>query len=233
MTELVTKFYLERSLPLRYRQSSPDETRNNNLEGAVEKAKLWQTRILYVDFLDGDQRVHKRVEEHAKEWCRHANIAFVFGRHPSPQIRTSFKDQFSWSYVGRDCEEIPAHEPTMNFGWLKYDSSDETYSAVVLHEFGHALGMIHEHQSPAIDIQWDKPAVIKYFTSLNPPWSIPDIERNIFYRYDEDQTQFGTFDPHSIMVYPIESKWTLNGWGVQENIILSQTDKDFIRQCYP
>ncbi|GHO96278.1 hypothetical protein KSF_063260 [Reticulibacter mediterranei] len=233
MSESMIKFYFERTLPLRYRQPSSGETKRDNFEAAAEKALRWETRTLYVTFLDGDPRVHKRVEKYAKQWCEHANIDFVFRSHPSPQIRISFKDKFTWSYIGRECEQIPLSQPTMNFGWLKHDSSDKTYSAAVLHEFGHALGLIHEHQRPDIEIQWNRPAVFAYFKSLEPPWPDTQIEWNIFHRYDEGQTQYNEFDPHSIMIYRIDPGWTCNQWGVEENSELSQTDKDFIRQLYP
>jgi len=44
--------------------------------------------------------------------------------------------------------------PTMNFGWLNEDSDEDEYSRVVLHEFGHSLSCIHEHQHPANGIPW-------------------------------------------------------------------------------
>ncbi len=45
-------------------------------------------------------------------------------------------------------------------GWLEPDTPNDEYRRVVLHEFGHALGGIHEHQSPASGvIPWDKPKV--------------------------------------------------------------------------
>ena len=47
----------------------------------------------------------------------------------------------------------------MNLGWLTAATPDEEYSRVVVHEFGHALGCIHEHQSPAATFQWNKEAV--------------------------------------------------------------------------
>jgi hypothetical protein len=58
----------------------------------------------------------------------------------------------------------------MNYGWLLANTPDQEYSRVVLHEFGHALGAIHEHQHPAAGIPWDKPKVYEYYARQH--WSI-------------------------------------------------------------
>ena len=85
-----------------------------------------------------------------------ANVQFAFDDRADAQIRISFLQDGSWSYIGKDALQIPAKDPTMNYGWLKADTEDEEYSRVVLHEFGHSLGAIHEHQSPGVTIPWDK-----------------------------------------------------------------------------
>jgi serralysin len=46
------------------------------------------------------------------------------------------------------CQQILDPKPTMNYGWMTPDSSDDEVHRVVAHEFGHALGLIHEHQNP-------------------------------------------------------------------------------------
>src|SRR5947207_15145721 len=99
----------------------------------------------------------------------------------------------------------------MNYGWLKSTSTDAEYSSVMLHEFGHALGMIHEHQSPANGIKWNKEAVIKALSGPPNYWDLPTIQFNVFDRYSATQTQFTQFDPKSIMLYSFPKEWTLNG----------------------
>ena len=48
--------------------------------------------------------------------------------------------QGSWSYLGTDATRVPKESFTMNLGFVDRPT--------VLHEFGHSLGLIHEHQSP-------------------------------------------------------------------------------------
>lgn len=69
-------------------------------------------------------------------------------------IRISFdtdKAAGSWSYVGQESLSQPAGSATMNLGWIDDKSStlSDTDKGTILHEFGHVLGLMHEHQSPA------------------------------------------------------------------------------------
>lgn len=228
-------FCVERIVPQEYRQSAIAKAIAENpanaspFEAAAERAKLWLPgRTLRVAFLDGTTEAQALVAHYARQWCDYANIHFDFGHHARAEIRIAFRDDGSWSAIGTDAlveELFPADEPTMNFGWL-----DE---AVVLHEFGHALGLIHEHQSPAQAIQWDEAAVIAYLAGPPNYWPAERTRANVFERYSVTQTQYTDFDPSSIMLYYFPPEFTLNRQQFTQNTVLSEQDKHFIAQCYP
>jgi hypothetical protein len=120
----------------------------------------------------------------------------------------------------------------MNFGWLTPQSTDDEIRRVVLHEFGHAMGLVHEHQNPGGKIHWNRDQVIKDLSGPPNNWTMDVIELNMFQAYAEDETSFTHLDPQSIMMYPIPARWTLDGFSVGLNADLSPLDRQFIGQMY-
>ena len=202
---------------------------------AVEKLRLWDNgRRIRARFLDGDPVVQGKVAAIAPEWERYTNLRLEFVRDGAAEIRISFRDVgFSWSTVGTDALTRPRTVPTMNYGWLKPTTAEREYRRVVLHEFGHALGMIHEHQNPAAagEIPWDKPKVYAYYARQG--WSQRDVDENIFDVYAEEATNFSAFDPTSIMQYAVPDELTVGSYAIGWNTELSETDKEFMRRQYP
>lgn len=121
----------------------------------------------------------------------------------------------------------------MNFGWLTDASSDEEITAVVLHEFGHALGLIHEHLSPDHGIRWNKPVVYQELGAPPNGWSRSVVDDNLFKPWDASETNFTKLDPESIMMYEIPARWTIDGFTTRANTRLSATDREFIAREYP
>lgn len=205
------------------------------IEGVFDFTRYWGTgRTLHITFLGGSPKVHNKVQQCAVEWCQYANIHFKFGSYSHSDIRISFREDQGlniWSYIGTDAEGISQSEATMNFAPSLFFKEDNYISGVVLHEFGHVLGLLHEHQSPASGIQWNIPAVKVDCRKVS--WTDKEIEHNILRRFVGTQTQFTKFDPKSIMVYPIPKHWTLNGYHINLNLQLSPTDKNFIGKIYP
>jgi hypothetical protein len=205
------------------------------VRAAVEKLKLWDNgRTLRVLFMDGDTSVKTKVADIAKEWEPVANLKLDFVTSGAAEIRISFLEKgFSWSTVGTDALTVPRTESTMNYGWLEPNTQLREYQRVVRHEFGHALGMIHEHQNPDAQgkIPWDRPKVYAYYAQQG--WAQADVDSNIFAVYDEDDTNFTTFDPTSIMQYAVPDSLTVGSFAIGWNTELSETDRDFMRKQYP
>ncbi len=204
---------------------------------AAMRNKMWEPtgRTLRVRFLDGDPFVQKKVAKFAQEWTKFANLKLNFGNDPQAEIRVSFRQPGSWSYIGTDAldPKLPPDQPTLNLGWLTKATRNDEVMRVVLHEFGHALGLIHEHQNPAAAIPWNKAALYDFYKGPPNFWTPEQVEINLLQVYDKEATQYSEFDPHSIMLYPIPKQFTTNDFEVGWNSALSELDKQFAHEWYP
>lgn len=204
-------------------------------KGAVITNKKWANgSVITVGLYGGSTYVRNKVMQYAKEWSKYANITFNFVTSGTPQIRVTFTSGAgSYSYIGTDALTIASNKETMNFGWFNDSTSDTEFSRTVIHEFGHALGMIHEHQHPLAAIPWDKPKVYAYYAGAPNYWTQAQVDNNLFAKYSTSQTQYSAYDTQSIMHYSISSTLTTNGFSVGSNTVLSPTDKQFIATVYP
>jgi serralysin len=218
---------------------APDPDAQPGLErAALLRAAMWHPGDqITVSFLDGDPSVQKRVKQAALVWTAPlmANLKLVFLRSKTKgDVRITFKYPGSWSVIGTTCKTIKDRkQPTMNFGWLTPTTPEEELRRVVLHEFGHALGLIHEHQNPLNPIKWNKPQVIQDLSGPPNNWTPDVIEFNMFHPFAVNETNATPLDRTSIMMYPIPAKWTLDGFCSGLNTDLSPMDKQFIRTQYP
>ncbi|MGE8555829.1 MAG: M12 family metallopeptidase [Chryseobacterium jejuense] len=212
-----------------------DKAPGADSKGAVITSKKWTNgSVITVGLYGGSTYVRNKVIQYAKEWSKYANITFNFVTTGTPQIRVTFTSGAgSYSYIGKDALSIASNKETMNFGWFTDTTSDTEFSRTVIHEFGHALGMIHEHQHPLAAIPWDKPKVYAYYAGAPNYWTQAQVDNNLFAKYSTSQTQYSTYDTQSIMHYSISSTLTTNGFSVGNNTILSPTDKQFIATVYP
>ncbi len=202
---------------------------------ASEISKEWKKgRRLTVSFMSGKKEVKDRITRHAKVWMDYANIEFDFTPRKKPaDVRIAFDTKGgSWSLVGTQILSQDKSKPTMNFGWLTSTTDDLEYNRVVLHEFGHTLSCIHEHERPDNGIPWDKPKVYEYY-KLADGWSEEEVDDQVFSKYDISQIRANKLDNKSIMMYPVPNALTKGDFAIGFNTGLSESDKKFIAKLYP
>ncbi|KZC00496.1 hypothetical protein AU375_03341 [Methylobacterium radiotolerans] len=179
---------------------------------------------LGVNFINGNSYQKDLVRSSASAWTAGKlakRLAFEYDVPPSSsQIRVLFDAGVNDSYVGRDNLKISKTASTLRL--------QDLAPHVIQHEFGHALGLQHEQQFPDNTIQWDEKAVINEMAGPPNYWDETQTRQNILAKYkSKDAVCVGdpSFNKKSIMLYPIPSSWTLNGFSVGTNASIS--DRDF------
>jgi len=164
-------------------------------------------------------------------------------------IRISFNPKGgSNSIVGKQCLlKKYENKNTMNFAWFDVKT--------VIHEFGHMLGMLHEHQSPLNPIpipndSWNEPELYKYYdstfiangiltdTSEDMKKRSDWIAGNVFNTTISVDKLEGNYDMYSIMFYSFPKKVFKDGTSYKEtglrlNSILSLKDAGLAAKYYP
>jgi hypothetical protein len=201
--------------------------------GLVDPYYLWDNgSVLKVRFLSGSQAMKDKVKAYAKEWEQYANIRFDFVEYGDADIRVNLDNKGGHnSVIGQLASGIPQEQRTMNFDTTDFATYDAMHRTV-LHEFGHAIGLLHEHYSPLAGIPWNKELVYKELEQ-SQGWDKMTVDVNLFQQYSLTYTHGTTYDRTSIMHYPVLARWTTNGYAVPWNNQLSAGDKALIAALYP
>ena len=224
---------------------------------AQEKFSL----ILTIEFLDGwtfrDER--NLVEKAVRDWTSKSNIVPLFVSNGKSDIRVKFDDIKTGEWHVKT-ENVGAPLGDRNTHWnsneyTMYLATDFSY-ATALHEFGHALGLVHEHLNPKFleyfkwreDTKLPEFGTTQFYKKIGDSTgfsSNTDIYHNLFAIREVDEER-SSFDMASVMTYYISKEFLEilpntppgieaafeNNRGIPDNAKLSKGDREFIVQCY-
>ena len=224
------------------------------VRGVVVRALTWKRgETIKVCFHGGTRKAQERVARIASEWLQYANVLFDFEEGGAPRlcqggggsdIKIAFEDNKGWwSVPGTSSRTL---DPSMNLQFYGVDTPmlangqpapDAPMRATILHEFGHALGLLHEHQSPNancdVEIDWDA----AYRIGAGIGWDKVQVDRNFRQLTMNASLNATQVDRKSIMHYSLPPTLFKRGKQspcfVAENLEVSEQDRTFIASIYP
>ena len=204
--------------------NTPDDNKTYNPQYTKEKAD-W---------------VEKVVE---KYWAPFINLKFVWGVPiEDSDVRISFIPELgAFSLVGTEALKVTNKDTiTMNLGWLdqNYWNTDNKEDligtgVVVVHEFGHLLGLIHEHQRPDIPFKWNTELVYASLEGKPNYWSKEQVDNNIFNQPKMTTLNASKFDKYSVMQYIFPNNFFISPPNLIPTKYLSNLDIVWANKTYP
>lgn len=193
----------------------------------LKETKFWEPgSTLKVAFLDGSEADHEAVQTIANEWTEGTSIRLLFGADPDDaEIRVRFGGAGSWSYLGTDALAVPHENETMSLATVDRPE--------VLRMFGHALGLIHEHQIADSILSFDRDRLFEYFGSPPNSWDRATIEAQFLTSYENWYPFDKPLDTESVMLFSFLDEVLHQPLGLEPREQLSEGDKKLIQRLYP
>lgn len=190
---------------------------------------------LKVGFTSYHPIMNKVVEDAAKEWSSHMDLGISFDEN-DVDILVEHDAVGNSSRLGVASRYFAQRGvPSLKLQDFS-DSSDDLKFGVTLHELGHALGLVHEHQHPESGIKFNEEEVYDYFKDKYD-WKRSTTKKSVLDQYGTSgRYAVGArteFDSHSIMMYELPAGLLENpDDALFMNLSLSELDKQLIDNIY-
>ncbi|AZF20089.1 M12 family metallopeptidase [Pseudomonas sp. R3-52-08] len=204
---------------------------NRSKRGVAMPDKLWpQHSVLTISLLNMTPEQKAFVKHNINAWAPHTNLYFKFTNSPNGDIRitTDADNGSGWSNVGTGAKKVPLSKPTMG---IDFTRSPDSVAATIQHEFGHALGLKHEHQHPDRTLDLNRQNIHDEYASRGEPSS--KAHNDILRPFSRRQVKTSNYDDKSIMHYEVHASRLNSGKPIPRNFKLSEGDKSFVQTLYP
>jgi serralysin len=197
------------------------------------KSTRWDNgKVLKIAFLDGDESRRGEFRGAVNEWLKYVNLSVSYSSAEQSDIRVSFVGAANYGYVGPKAADAAKSEPTLVLGALSTDADDRR--AVILHEFGHTLGFMHEFQTINGNKFLNWAAIYEELAKPPSSWDKHTIDFNMRVPCVIDPIYSNKpFDPNSVMMFKFPSNWLSPPTRIELHGELSEGDIELARLAYP
>ena len=189
---------------------------------------------LRVGFVQPNHSMVDTVITAGKDWQEHMGLSFDFEATDRLDILVQFDSAGNNSYMGA-ASRAKAREgrPTLRLQKFPLFTSRRVKLGSARLVLGHALGLIHEHQNPEADLEFDEDAVIAYYKE-KLGWKAEKTRLNVLKDYSAQIDDATSFDAKSIMMYALPQGLVQNyTTAFSKNYVISDLDKELIGRIYP
>lgn len=227
------------------------------LESAVwKRSDAWKANDpgpwkLLVGLFDAEKDLRNEIMTEARKWTgpNGANLEFVETEDvASAHIRIRVETDFNDSALGRQARHRKfSGTHTMRLGYLSNSRTNRRQrKRIIQHEFGHVLGLRHEHQHPDSGLTWRTNEIVadhlgKNWGKCNTKDVTPaqleklceESVRSFYLSHSISGHKLAEYDPDSVMLYTFPASFNDEGVEVSRLNLISPKDLDFAKRLYP